>query len=120
MENIVNSIKQVLGIAEDYTHFDLQILMHINSVFTILNQLGVGPVEGFTATTKSKWSDFFTDENLQQELVKSYIYLKVRLLFDPPNSGFVTESMKNQISEYEWRLNVLVDPKTKEVVNHGS
>lgn len=120
MKNILNSVKGVLGITEDYTHFDQQLLMHINSVFTILNQLGVGPVKGFIADDKSDWDDFFKDDELQQELVKSYVYIKVRLLFDPPTSSFVLESLQKQANEYEWRLNVLVDPKVEEGVNHGS
>ena len=120
MENILNSIKAALGITEDYTHFDQQILMHINSVFMILNQLGVGPVKGFVADQDSEWSSFFKDRDLQQELVKSYMYLKVRLLFDPPTNSFVVDSMQRQVNEYEWRLNVLVDPKVEEKVNHGS
>lgn len=121
MENILNSVKDVLGITEDYTYFDSQILLHINSVFTILNQLGVGPVAGFIATQDSSWSDFFKNKELQQELVKSYMYIKVRLLFDPPTSSFMLESMQKQANEYEWRLNVLVDPHvTEEKINHGS
>lgn len=121
MENILNSVKSVLGITEDYTHFDSQILMHINSTFTILNQLGIGPVEGFIVDQSSKWSNFFKNKDLQQELVKSYVYIKVRLLFDPPSSSFVLESLEKQATEYEWRLNVLVDPHvTEEGINHGS
>lgn len=121
MENILNSVKNVLGIADDYTHFDSQILLHINSAFTILNQLGVGPVNGFVVDQNSKWENFFTNKELQQELVKSYIYIKVRLLFDPPTSSFLLDSLQKQANEYEWRLNVLVDPHvTEEVINHGS
>lgn len=121
MDNILNTVKNVLGIAEDYSHFDSQILLHINSVFTILNQIGIGPVSGFIADQNSKWSEFFGNKDLQQELVKSYVYIKVRLLFDPPTSSFVLDSLQKQANEYEWRLNVLVDPHvTEENINHGS
>ena len=109
MESILTSIKKLLGIEEEYTQFDNDIIMHINSVFLNLTQLGVGPAEGFlieddTAT----WEDFIGDSNKLQA-VKSYMYLKVKLLFDPPLSSSVIESMNRMISELEWRLNVAVD-----------
>ena len=79
--------------------------MHINSVFMVLNQIGIGPIEGFSITDDSEnWSDF-SPEIGQIEAVKSYMYLKVRLLFDPPSSSAVMESMNNMIKEYEFRLN---------------
>lgn len=109
MESILTSIKKLLGIDEEYTQFDSDIIMHINSVFLNLTQLGVGPSEGFlieddTAT----WDDFIGDSN-QLQAVKSYVYIKVKLLFDPPLSSSVTESMNRMISELEWRLNVAVE-----------
>lgn len=109
MESILTSIKKLLGIEEEYTQFDNDIIMHINSVFLNLTQLGVGPAEGFlieddTAT----WEDFIGDSN-QLQAVKSYMYLKVKLLFDPPLSSSVVESMNRMIAELEWRLNVAVD-----------
>lgn len=111
MESILTSIKKLLGIAEDYTHFDPDIIMHINSVFMTLTQLGVGPAEGFTISDRfAMWRDFIP-ETQRVEAVKSYMYLKVKLLFDPPLAGSVLESYNNQIREYEWRLNVAVDPK---------
>ena len=112
MESILISIKKMLGIDEEYTHFDADIIMHINSVLMILNQLGVGPSGGFIIEDEtSTWSDFIPDETpVQLETVKSYIYLKVKLLFDPPLSSSVIESYNRQISEFEWRLNVAVDP----------
>ena len=105
-ESILTSIKQFLGITEDYEHFDSVIIMHINSVFMILNQIGVGPSKCFSIKDKTaKWSDFISDaENL--EAVKSYMYMKVRLLFDPPISSAVMECTNKMISELEWRLNV--------------
>ena len=109
MESILTSIKKLLGIDEEYTQFDSDIIMHINSVFLNLTQLGVGPSEGFlieddTAT----WDDFIGDSN-QLQAVKSYVYLKVKMLFDPPLSSSVIESMNRMIAELEWRLNVTVE-----------
>lgn len=110
MESILTSIKKLLGIAEEYKHFDTDLIMHINSVFSILTQLGVGPSEGFSITDDSAvWTDFI-QENSKIELVKSYIHLKVKLLFDPPLSSAVIEAINRMISEFEWRLNVAVDP----------
>ena len=112
MDSILTSVKKMLGIPEDYEQFDMDIIMHINSVFMILTQLGVGPEEGFTISNKSdKWSDFIGEGKLV-ELVKSYIYLKVRLIFDPPQSSSIIEAMNRQISEFEWRINVEVDPSS--------
>lgn len=111
MESILTSIKKLLGIEEDYVHFDPDIIMHINSVFMILNQLGVGPPEGFRIEDDiATWADY-TDNNLLYESVKTYIYLKVRLLFDPPASSSLIEAMNRQISELEWRLNVAAESK---------
>lgn len=110
MDSILTSIKKLLGITEDYIYFDQDIIMHINSVFMILNQLGVGPKEGFVISDSSNtWNEFSSDE-LKIESVKTYIYLKVRLMFDPPQSSAVMESINRQISELEWRLNAAVDP----------
>ena len=108
MDSILTSIKKLLGIAEDYTHFDVDIIMHINSVFLTLSQIGVGPVSGFTITDKeSKWSDFASVSNIANiEAVKTYIYLKVRLIFDPPTSGIVMQSISDTLKELEYRLNV--------------
>lgn len=109
MESILTSIKKLLGISEDYTQFDADIIMHINTVFLNLTQLGVGPETGFRITDKFDiWEDFI-DDTVQLEAVKSYMYLKVKLLFDPPLSSAVIESTNRMISELEWRLNVAVD-----------
>ena len=108
-DSILTSIKKLLGITEEYEHFDQDIIIHINSVFMILNQLGVGPSNGFSITDKTAvWSDFIS-EGANLESVKSYIYLKVRLLFDPPTTSAVMESMNRMISELEFRLNVSVE-----------
>lgn len=109
MDSILASIKKLLGVPEEYTQFDADIIMHINSVFLNLNQLGVGPEAGFAIENDSaKWSDFIKD-NVKLNAVKTYMYLKVKLLFDPPLSTSVIESMNHTISELEWRLNVVAD-----------
>ena len=109
MDSILASIKKFLGVPEEYTQFDADIIMHINSVFLNLNQLGVGPEAGFAIENDSaEWSDFIKD-NVKLNAVKTYMYLKVKLLFDPPLSASVIESMNHTISELEWRLNVVVD-----------
>ena len=112
-DSILTSVKKMLGIAEEYEHFDADLLMHINSVFSILHQLGVGPADGFMIEDKSSiWSDFISDES-KYMLAKSYMFLKVKLLFDPPLSSAVLECYKTQISEYEWRLNVTAEDGIK-------
>lgn len=118
-ENILESVKLMLGIQNDYTAFDQQILLHTNSVFVILNQLGVGPSNIFTADSSNVWSDFLVNDSTDLNLVKSYVYLKVRLLFDPPTSSFAIEAMNKQAQEYEWRLNAFVDPPNGEEDNAG-
>ena len=107
--SILTSIKKMLGVAEDYTEFDEDIITHINSVFLNLTQLGVGPEEGFMIEDDTAvWEDFI-DDSIQLQAVKTYTYLKVKLLFDPPLSSSVTESFTRMIAELEWRLNVAVD-----------
>lgn len=109
LNSILTSIKKLLGIDVNYTQFDQDIIIHINSVFMILNQLGVGPEEGFVITgSGDTWDSYTTDDKLL-ESVKSYIYLKVRKMFDPPTTSAVSDSMNSLISELEWRINVLVD-----------
>lgn len=110
MESILTSIKKLLGIAEDYTHFDNDIIMHINSVFLILTQLGVGPPEGFVIQDATAlWTDFVADDK-NLELIKSYTYLKVKIMFDPPLSSAVLDSTNQLVKEYEWRIQVASDP----------
>lgn len=112
MESILTSIKKLLGIAEDYTHFDSDIIVHINTVFAILTQMGVGPAGGFTIGDKSiLWKDFISNE-LYYEPVKTYVFLKVKLLFDPPLSTAVMESINRMIGELEWRLYTAAETKS--------
>lgn len=105
MESILTSIKKLLGIAEEYEHFDMDLIMHINSVFMILNQIGVGTNNFRIENKDNTWDEFVSDsDNLAS--VKSYVYLKVKLLFDPPASSTIVECMNRMISEYEYRLNL--------------
>lgn len=109
-ESILTSIKKNIGIEENYTHFDLDLITHINSVFSILTQMGVGPESGFQISGSSEtWGQFMDSENECLIMVKSYVYLKVRLIFDPPISSSVMEAINRQISEMEWRLFVASD-----------
>lgn len=108
-DSILKDVRSVLGIHDDDEVFDRDLIMHINSTFNILRQLGVGPSSGFSINDSSaKWSDFLTDDP-KVNMVKSYIYAKVRLQFDPPSVGALNESLKQQIAEYEWRMNVDVE-----------
>ena len=112
MESILTSIKKMLGISEEYEHFDADIIMHINSVFMTLNQLGVGPSEGFyIEDDEAYWTDYISDL-VKLQAVKTYVYLQVRLLFDPSSLGSATlAAYERQIRELEWRLNVAAESK---------
>jgi hypothetical protein len=106
MDSILDSTKKILGIASDYDVFDLDIITHINSAFSVLCQMGVGPEDGFYIEDETAvWGDFNVPGN-QLSLVRTYIFLKTRMLFDPPTTSYLIEAMNNQIREYEWRLNV--------------
>jgi hypothetical protein len=105
-QSILTSTKKILGIAEDYTVFDLDIITHINSAFSTLTQLGVGPAAGFMIQDATEvWTDFIADD-LQYNSVKSYVFLKTRQLFDPPTTSYLIAATERQIQELEWRLNV--------------
>jgi hypothetical protein len=104
--SILSSTKKSLNLAEDYTAFDDDIIMHINSAFSTLWQLGVGPVGGFMIEDKEPTWDAFLGSDPRLNHVKSYVFLRVKLLFDPPQSGYATSAIKEQIKELEWRLNV--------------
>ena len=106
IDSVLTSIKKLLGIAEEYEHFDADLIIHINSVFMTLTQLGVGPSSGFKIVDKSSTWDKFIEDKQDLVAVKSYVYLKVKLLFDPPLSSAVMEATNRAISELEWRLNV--------------
>ena len=105
-DSILNTIKKQLGITEDYTVFDNDLIMHINSVFLTLSQLGVGPDEGFFIEGKTdSWTDYI-DEGVLLNSIKTYVYLKVKLLFDPPQASSLLEAINSQLKEIEWRMYV--------------
>lgn len=106
-DSILLSVKKVCGIQPDCTDFDADVIMHINTVFLTLNQLGVGPAKGFSITDNfAVWSDYLPEDNPNFEAVKTYIGAKVRLVFDPPMSSIVAETLKEVTKELEFRLNV--------------
>ena len=115
-QRILVSTKKILGIQPDYLAFDLDVITHINSAFSTLQQLGVGPAQGFAIEDDTaEWGDFLGhDPRLNQ--VKTYVYLRVRLLFDPPTTSFAIDAMEKQVKEMEWRLQVLMDPPPTPVV----
>ena len=103
MDPILKDIKKLLGILDSDKHFDSDLLIHINSGFFKLHQLGVGPEEMFTVDENKVWGDFQEDK---LPIVRSYIYLFVKLLFDPPATSFHLTAINEQMREFEWRLNV--------------
>jgi hypothetical protein len=114
LESILTSVKKMLGIDEEYEHFDPDLIMHINSVFMILNQLGVGPSEGFCIEdAEATWGEFI-GVGSGLEAVKSYMYLKVQLMFDPPDRSAILEAKNRMISELEFRLNVAAESNDSE------
>ena len=120
--SILTSTKKILGIDVAYTAFDVDILMHINSVFSTLQQLGIGPVDGYMIEDAAPTWDDFLDGDLRLNAVKTYVYLRVRLLFDPPATSYLIESLNKQAKELEWRLNAVreetawVDPDPEPVL----
>ena len=108
-DSILDSVKKALGLAPDYEAFDADVIMHINSAFSTLTQLGVGPVGGFAIDDATRtWVNFLGDKP-EASFVKTYVYLKVRLAFDPPTTGFVITSLEKQITELEWRINIMYE-----------
>lgn len=104
---ILDDIKKQIGIVPDYDAFDDQILMCINSAFATLHQLGVGPDTGFEADANTTWEEYYSTPRLA--FIKSYISMKVRVMFDPPTSSFALDAINKQIAEYEWRINSEVE-----------
>lgn len=111
MESILTSIKKMLGPSQEYDPFDPDIITHINSVFADLNQIGVGPEEGFRIEDDTTvWTDYLQDD-LKLESVKSYMYLRTKLVFDPPLNASVIEAMQRDIDKWEWRLSIAAETK---------
>lgn len=109
IDSILDSIKKKLGLdPEEVTEFDPDIIDAINMSFGILTQLGVGPIMGFTIKGKEEtWDQFIQDE--RANMVRSYVYIRTKLLFDPPQSSYAVTALQEQAKEYEWRLNILIE-----------
>lgn len=119
LESILTSIKKLLGPEEEYDHFDTDIIIHINSALMVLTELGVGPSNGFTITDKvAVWTDFVPDID-RIAAIKTYVYLKVKLVFDPPQSAAAIDSIKETIKELEWRINDVAETINKEEIQNG-
>lgn len=115
-DSILLSVKKMLGLDADNTDFDADILMHINSVLAILQQLAIGPEDGYYVEgAEETWADYLGTESAHLNMVKSYMAAKVRILFDPPVSSAVMESLNRICSEFEWRANVAAENKMLEV-----
>lgn len=109
MDSVLTSIKKLLGITEEYDQFDQDLIIHINAVLMVLTQIGVGPSTGMIINDSSTtWNDILSDTS-NIEAVKTYVYLKVKMIFDPPSSSSVADAMNRSINEYEWRLNINAD-----------
>lgn len=112
-DSILTTTKKILGIDESYTAFDVDIIMHINSVFTTLSQLGIGPPTGFVIEDATpEWDEFLGVEADIYSSVKTYVYLRVRMLFDPPGTSYHIAAIEKQIQELEWRLTARRDMDT--------
>ena len=108
-DSILVTIKKMLGLEDQYTPFDTDVIIHINAALMTLTQLGVGPKEGFQISDYNEtWSSFLTNE-VQLGAVRTYVYLKVKMAFDPPTNSFVMDAMKQQAEEIGWRLNVMAE-----------
>lgn len=105
-DSILTSTKKILGIADDYDVFDLDIIMHINAAIATLTQIGVGPSEGFFIEDASTTWEAFLGTDPQLNSAKQYVFLRVRVLFDPPQTSYLVEAFNQQIQQHEWRLNV--------------
>lgn len=109
-ESILNTIKKMLGPDSSYEVFDTDIIVHINSAFSTLAQIGVGPKHGFRITGPEETWGQYLGESIDLDSVKTYIYMKVKMVFDPPTNSFVQKAMEESCKEIEWRLNVATDP----------
>lgn len=113
MESILNSVKAFVGISDEETHFDPELIVHINSVFSTLRQMGVGPEQTFSINDENDiWNDFIDDDDFNE--VKTYVQLRVKMIFDPPSSSSVIDAFERQIKELEWRLTVSASNKAME------
>lgn len=111
MDSILLTVKSSLGVEIDYEGFDTEIILAINTAFMTLNQLGVGPTEGYKITNfEDAWTDFLAADVINLEAVKTFVQLKSRLIFDPPPNSFLVEAINREITQLEWRLTVQAEP----------
>lgn len=114
-ESILTSIKKLLGIAEEYEHFDMDLIIHINTFLTRLYQIGVGKKNFRIIDKSATWSDFLGDDEVKFQQAMEYVFIRTKLIFDPPQSGAANEAFKEAMRELEWLLLVDADPKLEEV-----
>lgn len=119
-DSILTSTKKLLGIAEEYEHFDLDIMIHINTFLSRLNQIGVGATNFRINDKTATWHDFLGDDEVKFQQARNYVYIRTKLLFDPPQSGAANEAMKETMRELEWLLMVDADPDLSETDWGGS
>lgn len=117
IDSILTSVKKFLGYEEEHTHFDADIIMHINSILAVLTQMGVGPPEGFFISDSSSTWDEFVSDKVILSLTKTFVYHKVKLVFDPPMSSAAVASLEQTIKEFEWRLDSAVNYGKEEIQN---
>lgn len=110
-DSILDSTKEALGLAPDYDVFDAQVIMHINTVFATLNDLGIGPTLGFEIEDNTALWSTYQDGDIPLNRVRTYMYLKVRMLFDPPTTSYLLNAYEKQIAEIEWRLHAARENK---------
>ena len=106
MVSILDSIKSLLGIDVSDINFDTELIIHINGAIAVLSQLGVGPKTGYLIIDKNNQWNEFIGERTDLEFIKSDIYLRVRLIFDPPQNSFLVDAIKESIKEYDWRIGI--------------
>jgi hypothetical protein len=106
-DSILKTTKKLLGLGDDYTPFDLDVIIHINTALSTLHDLGIGPANGFAISSESeKWVDFLGDDP-RMSPAKSYVFLKVKHIFDPPTTGYLVQAHADIMKELEWRLNAI-------------
>lgn len=111
MDSILSSVKAYLGIPEEDIYFDNNLIVQINSVFSILRQIGCGPVNGYQIEDNTNsWDEFLQNEPDKLQVVKTYVSMRVRQIFDPPTNGTVAQALERQIQEMEWRISTICDP----------
>ena len=117
IESILDTTKKLLGLDSDDTSFDVDIIVIINSIIPALSQMGIGPINGFIVMTKDdKWSDYIKESITNLEGVKAYLFLKTKLIFDPPTNATVIDAINKSLNELEWRMMLAVETNNLEVI----